>query len=148
ALEVRAARKCRLVAVLVVVIAGAPVDEAAPRLPRIAGGLVGVAHRPRRVGAVPGDGIHVRVVADIVLDLMLLRGFADIAENGRAVREILGADPRLEVVAEGEHVRIGADARIAEQVPGAAERGAPFKYQVRLVRTAPRQVAGHAHAGQ
>ena len=33
----------------------------------------------------------------------------------------LGVDPRPELVAEGEHVRVRPDARVAEQVPGAAE---------------------------
>ncbi len=50
-----------------------------------------------------------------------------------AVGDRLGLGPRLEVVAQGVHVAVGTDARIAEQVPGAADRLARFEDGVGLL---------------
>ena len=47
---------------------------------------------------------------------------AQVVEDRRAVGERLVAAPRPPAVAEGEHVGVGADAGVAEQVPGAAAR--------------------------
>ena len=55
--------------------------------------------------------------------------------------------PRLELEAERVHVAVGADAGIAEQVPGAADVGAPFEDQVGAVRRLDLQVIGGADAG-
>ena len=54
------------------------------------------------------------------------RGVADVARGCVAVGDRLRRRPRLEVVAERVHVGVGADARIPEQVPRAADaRRAP-----------------------
>ena len=56
--------------------------------------------------------------------------------------------PRPELVAEGEHVGVGADAGVAEQVPGAAEPLAALQHRDGLVRELGGQLAGRADAGQ
>ncbi len=65
-----------------------------------------------------------------------------------AVGQHLQLVPRPELVAEGEHVGVGADARVAEQVPGAAEALAALEDRDGLVRELGGELAGRADAGQ
>ncbi len=65
----------------------------------------------------------------------------------RAVGQHLGRGPRPEVVAEGEHVRVRADAGVAEQVPGAADRVRAARGSRTSCRAVAGQVAGHPDAG-
>ena len=65
-----------------------------------------------------------------------------------AVGEHLQLVPRPELVAEGEHVGVGPDAGVAEQVPGAAEPLASLQHRDGLVRELGRHLAGRADAGQ
>ena len=55
--------------------------------------------------------------------------------------------PRLEPESEGEHVGVRADARVLEQVPGAAEVLAALQDRVALGRAAVLQMPGGADAG-
>src|SRR5699024_7475382 len=121
ALEVVHAREIGLVATVVAVVAAAREIEAA----RDGDGLAGV-------GALGGDGpaggvgVTFRtndavVEADVAVDAGLGCGLAYVVEDRITVGDGLFAGPGLERVAEGEHVRVGTDARISEQVPGAAD---------------------------
>ena len=69
-----------------------------------------------------------------------LGGLADVREDRRAVGDRLVARPRPEREAERVHVRVGADARIAEQVPRAADALARLEDRVA-------SAAGSASAG-
>src|SRR5690606_19255564 len=53
-----------------------------------------------------------------------------------------------ERVAEGEHIRVRADARVLEQIPGAAERLARLEHRITLARAFGLQPVGRADAGQ
>ncbi len=59
--------------------------------------------------------------ADLLDYAVLLCGLDDVPADRLAVGDRRSARPRLEVVAEREHVRVRADAWIAEEVPGATE---------------------------
>ena len=86
-------------------------------------------------------------VADVRLDPVLDRGLFDVGLDRRAVGDRLRRPPGLEPEAQGEHVRVRPDARVFEQVPGAAQVGAAFEDGVALCRAAFLQVPGRAHAG-
>src|SRR5258708_16638578 len=88
------------------------------------------------------------VEADIAVDVVLGRGLADVIQNVRPVGDRLRLGPRLERIAEREHVAIGADAGIAKQVPGAADAVAPFEDRVALARALLLQVIARADARQ
>src|SRR5688572_15522755 len=85
--------------------------------------------------------------ADLLIDAVRRRGLPQILEDRRPVGDRLRLRPRLERVAERVHVGVGADAGIAEQVPGAAEVRAAFEDGVGPVRAALLQVAAGADAG-
>src|SRR6185437_7011240 len=104
--------------------------------------------RPARIGARPCGALDLVTEADVPVDAVLGRGLADIGADGGAVGDRLGLDPGFEAVAERVHVRIRADARIAEQIPGAAYRVTPFEDGEALARALGLQVIGGADAAQ
>ena len=55
--------------------------------------------------------------------------------------------PRLELEAERVHVAVGADARIPEQIPRAADVGASFENEIGAIRRLDLQVIRGADAG-
>ena len=76
--------------------------------------------RPQPLVGGPLGGVDAVVVADVRLEVVLVDHLAEVLED------LLGAgdgraEPRLEAVAEGEEVAVGADARVAVRPPGAAE---------------------------
>src|SRR5258705_6750115 len=77
-----------------------------------------------------------------------LGGVVDVAQDARAIGDRLGIGPRPEPITEREHVRVRPDARVTEQVPGAADGVAAFEHDHRLVRALLAQLAGGADAGQ
>ena len=72
-------------------------------------------------------------VADVAFDPVLHRGFLDVGLDRGAIGDRLRRAPRLEPEAQGEHVRVRSDARVFEQVPGAAQIVAAFQDGVALV---------------
>src|SRR5262249_52711881 len=108
-----------------------------------------VAHAdaPARGLARPLRALDLLPVANLVVDAERLRGFAHVLEDRRAVGDGLRLRPRPEPVAEGVHVRVGADARVAEQVPPAAERLARLEVGVRRVLAERLHVVRRADAG-
>src|SRR6185436_18492764 len=75
-------------------------------------------------------------------------GFLHVVEDRRAVGNCLGGTPRLEAVAERVHVAVGANARVAEEIPGAAHRRATFEDEVALARASLVKVDGGPDAGK
>src|SRR6267142_4825454 len=53
--------------------------------------------------------------------------FANVVQYGGAVGDRLGLAPWPKLVSERVHIGIGANSRIAEQVPGPAHRVSPFQ---------------------
>ena len=88
------------------------------------------------------------VVADLLVDAVFNRGLPHVIEDIRPVSDCLGLGPRLERIAEREHVAVGADAGIAEQIPGAADAVAALEDRKALARTFPLQVKARADPGQ
>ena len=80
-------------------------------------------------------------------DSAFVGGVADVAQDVRTGSNGLGVIPGLEVVAQGVHVRIGADSGVPEQVPGTADGRASLYDGVALGRAAPLQAVGGADAG-
>ena len=88
------------------------------------------------------------IETDLALDAVLARGLAHIVQNARTVGDRLRLGPRLERIAQRIHVAVGADAGIAEQIPGAADGVAAFEDRVALARTILLQVIARADARQ
>jgi hypothetical protein len=145
--EVPDAGEGRQVALVVAVVAAAHQEEAAGQRGRLAVRPFGF-HGPPRLFAGPRGPRHPVAEANVLLDPRLGRGGPDVAEDRRAVRDRLGLGPRPEPVAEREHVRVRSHARIAEQVPGAADDVPGLEDRVRLGRERGLQVMGRADPGQ
>ena len=147
ALERRPPREGRGVALRVVVIARAHVEEVAGELRGLGRLALEVIHRPQRRSGVPARGDDLVAIADLILDPDLLGGVLKIFEDRRAVGDGLGLRPRAERKAQRVHVRVRADAGIAEQVPGAAHLLAPLEQGEGPVRTARLEEVSGANAG-
>ena len=142
ALEVLGAGKRRRIPLVVVVVAGAREQEGAGELALLTVRLDG--QGPSVVGVGPIGGHDTLAVADVPVDLVLDRGLVDIGLDVGAVGDRLRRAPGLEPEPEGEHVRVRPDARVFEQVPGAAQVGAAFEDRVALGRAAFLQVPRRA----
>jgi hypothetical protein len=88
------------------------------------------------------------VEADRLLDAVLASGVDDVAADRGPVGDRLRVGPRPEGVAEGEHVGVRPDARVAEQVPGAADRVPRLEDGEALVGALLAQVAGGTDTGE
>src|ERR1700688_1469829 len=86
--------------------------------------------------------------ANLAVDAISLGSVANIAADRFAVGDRGVGFPWAKRIAEREHVRVGPDPRITEQVPGAADRIAAFEDHVRLAGTRRLQVIGSIHAGK
>ena len=115
--EVVPAREAGRVTGLVVVVAGAQVEE--PRVHAHGAARRLEVQAPERRRAVP-VGRH-EAVAEAGREALGLGGLADVGQDRGAVGQGLLAGPGAERVAQGGHVRVRAHAGIAEQVPGAAD---------------------------
>ena len=128
--EIRSPSKLRRVAFLVFVIARAHEQEIAGEAHGLGCALAHRArglHRPARGRRRPRRALDAMVEADLPVDAVVDGGLANVIQNVGPVGDRLRLRPRLERVAEREHVRVGADAGIAEQVPGAADAVAPLE---------------------
>src|SRR6476469_7661731 len=86
------------------------------------------------------------IEADGAVDTVLVRGVAEVAQDGLPVGDGFRARPRLEGITEREHIGIGAHAGVAEQVPRAADAIAGLEDGELPARAIPAQVAGRADA--
>ena len=103
--------------------------------------------RSRRHRARPGGLVDLVAEAN-VRSMPFSRGrLVDVVEDRWPVGDGLGLASRAEAVAEGVHVAVGTDARIAEEVPGAADRVAALEDDVGLPGHLLQVQAG-ADAGQ
>jgi hypothetical protein len=83
----------------------------------------------------------------MLVDAVFARGLVQIIEDRGAVGDRLGLGPGLEREAQGEHVRVGPDAGIAEQVPGPAQSLAPLQDHIAALRAVGLQMIARTHAG-
>ena len=89
---------------------------------------------PARVPRRPFRARDAMAKAHVLVDAVVARRVAHIVQNRGAVGDGFGARPGPKTVAERVHVRIGANAGIAEQIPRAADRVAAFEDRVALAR--------------
>ncbi len=137
----------RLVPSLVAVVAGAEEQEPAGELD----GAVLLRRgrdRPARRRAGPRGRHHPVPEPHGAVDPALARGVGDVVADRGAVGDRGGRRPGAERVAEGEHVGVGPDPGIAEQVPGAADRRTRLEDRPGQVRAAVLQVGDGADAGE
>ena len=147
--EAIAAGKLRRVSRVVAVVAGAGAQEAG----READGLLASRRvaperldRPARVGARPLRAHDAMPEADPALEAGLARRVLDVGADRAAVRDRLRLRPGPERVAHGEHVGVGADAGIAEEIPRAADPLAAFEDREGLPRCVAREMPGGVDA--
>ena len=60
-------------------------------------------------------------------------GVADVIQDRGTIGDGLGVAPRAKAIAERVHIGVGANAGIAEKIPRATDRVAPFEYDEALV---------------
>ena len=105
-------------------------------------------YRPAGLFGRPIGAHHAVAKPDVRSDAIFIGGFMDIFVDRRAVRNRLCLGPGFEPVTQRVHVRIRADAGIAEQVPGSAHIGALFDYRKALVRALHGQMGRRRNAGK
>src|SRR6478609_6326288 len=84
--------------------------------------------------------------ADFFVDAILDRRLPNVIEDVRPVGDRLRLRPRLERVAEREHVGVGADPGVLEEVPGPAAALAPLEDRIALAGAVGLEVDGGADA--
>ena len=84
------------------------------------------------------------VKAQLVGQSVLSNRFVEIIEDRSTVGDGLALGPGFEVETQGVHVAVGADTRIAKQIPGAANSRPPFENQITALRTMFLQMHGGA----
>ena len=147
-LERVGARKVRHVAVVVVVVPGAGNQEPALELLVFAGRFVRRGHKPAAPRAVPVRAHRLETVVDVVLDAVFARRLSDVFANRRTIGQHLERVPGPELVSKAEHVGIGPNAGITEQIPGAAQPLPALDNRKAHARALLGHVASHADTGQ
>ncbi len=145
ALEVVDALELGHVPLLVVVVAGAGHQEVGAHL-LDAAVLPVDRERPAAMHRAPFELLHPVTEADFLLEVVLGDRLVQVAEDRVAAGDVLVLLPGPEGVAEGVHVRVRADARIAEEIPRPPDGLAPLEDGEGLLRVLPAQVAAHADA--
>ncbi len=105
-------------------------------------------HRPQRLLRGPRRADDPVVEVDPAVDAVLAGGLADVVEDRGAVGDGGAVAPGAERIAEGVHVRVGADTGVAEEVPGAPDRLAGFEQRVALLRRLGPEAVGRTDAGE
>ncbi len=119
--------------VVAVVTAGAEEPTAAHRPPLAGVGPLGLDEPPGVVGR-PGGTEHLVVEPDLVVQAVLGGRLTQVSEDRGRAGDRLVVLPWLELITEGVQVRIGADARVAEEIPRSAGRAPSLQDRVCLVR--------------
>src|SRR6185312_4728178 len=104
-------------------------------------------HGPARFLARPRRTDDTVAEADLAVDPALAGGGPHVGEDRLAVGDRLRRRPRPEAVAERVHVGVRADPRVAEEVPGAADRLPRLEDRVALAGAALLQVVRGADPG-
>ena len=139
--EALAAGEGRRVAFVVAVVAAAHHHEAGADPHLLARVLAARVHRPAPPRAVELGAHSAMVEADQLLDAVVGRRLAHVSEDRGPVRDRLRVFPRPERVPERVHVRVRADARVAEQVPRPSDALARLEDRDRLARALRFQMA-------
>ena len=121
AAEITFARKVRFVALIIIVVTGAPDHEVGSVVLGFTGCFVQGRELPAFVHARPVCRLDRQPETNVALHVVFPGGLRHIILDRRTIRQHLAAGPGTEVVAEGEHVGIRPDTRIAEKVPGAPQ---------------------------
>ena len=140
--------KVRGISLFVVVVSGAIENKLAAYCDLLP--CIGKLRRnqPAFVGAGPVGGDDLMVVANMLLYVILSSCLANLVENFVAIGDNRTVMPGLETVTIGVHVAVGANARVAKQIPGAAADGAGFEDHKAVVRAIAAQLTGTADAGK
>src|SRR5690606_11842046 len=126
-------RELGRVATVVAVVARAHHEEVAGERGRLAVSMGG-RDGPRGALARPRGVRDLVPEADVLGDAVLAGGLLDVLADERAVGDGLRVLPGLELVPERVHVRVGAHARVAEQIPRATHALAALQQRERLAR--------------
>nr|WP_239021608.1 hypothetical protein [Nocardioides jishulii] len=106
------------------------------------------AHRPARRGRVEVGGTDVVAEADVRREVVLLDHVVEVVEDPGTVSDHVVVGPRLERVAEGVQVGVGADAGIAEEVPRPTDPIACLQDGEGGPRPVDEEVAGSTDPGE
>src|SRR5215469_14852770 len=145
---IRQAGVVGLVSGVVTIVAGASVEKIAGEVDGrgVFSGLD--VEMPERIVRRPRSGEHAMMKANAAVNAELVCGFAKVLQDGGAVGDGVRGGPWAERVTEGVHVGVGADAGVAEEVPGAADRAASFEDNVGLAGTLRLQAIAGSDAGE
>src|ERR1700756_5155176 len=86
--------------------------------------------------------------ANLGVDATLACGLPHVVEDRLTLADRLRRRPRLEAVAQGVHVRVRADAGVAEEVPGPPQFLARLEDRVAAARKSLLQMVRSADAGE
>jgi hypothetical protein len=92
--------------------------------------------------------MHAVLETDMTVDAEFAGRISQIVEDGRSIGNYFRSFPWPERVREREHVGIGANAREAEQVPGATNLRARFENDISFAGTASLQTITSPDAGK
>src|ERR1051325_10207557 len=91
---------------------------------------------------------HTMLVTDRFFDVELRGSFANVIEDRASLCNRFRITPRTERITERVHVGVGANPRVAKQIPRAAQRVACFEYDETLLRALALEMAGRADSRQ
>ena len=123
--EGRLALKLGLIALVIAVVARTHQQETAAVAPDTFGRID--RQLPLAALATPVSGNELLTKADSVADAVLICSLVHVAQNRRPVGDAFFRFPGFEIVSQGMHVTVRANAGITEQVPGAADRVASLQ---------------------
>ena len=84
---------------------------------------------------------------DVAVNAIVRRGVADVIPDGWATRDGFVRVPRPKRKSQRVHIRIGADARIAEEIPSSADCIAGFQNRVGFSREGSLQMVSSINTG-
>src|SRR6185437_6235505 len=87
-------------------------------------------------------------ITNLLIDAVLGRGLTNLVENAWSVGDRFRLGPRFERISQREHVAVGTNAGVPEQVPCAANRFAAFEDDKVPARAFGLQMIARADPGQ
>jgi hypothetical protein len=115
---------------VVAIVAAAQIEEIASERNRLARGFAFRIDGRSRVGGRPCGAGHAMLESNLAMDSVLARCVANVAEYRETIGKGSRIGPRPESVAERVHIGVRPYARIAKQVPCAADRVARLEDRV------------------
>ena len=102
----------------------------------------------------PLGGTAIKVGADDLLaktnvfgDLMFASGFLNVITDVATIGNAFFMRPGFEFITQSKHIRVGADARITKQVPGAADGVPTFQNGKGFIRAVFFKMTSGTNAG-